>query len=60
MILSALLQSICLKTNSKIISTIEEFQSLLLKSMPALDWLFETKVSLFHVSKVFEFEKVCL
>ena len=60
MILPALLQSICSKTNSKITSTIEEFQSLLLKSLPALDWLFETKVFLFHVSKVFEFEKVCL
>ena len=35
-------------------------QLLLLMNLPALDWLFETKVSLFHVSKVFKFEKVCL
>ena len=26
------------------------FRLLLLMSLPALDWLFETKVSLFHVS----------
>ena len=36
---------------------IEEFQ-LLLMSLRALNWLFETKVSLFHISKVFEFNDI--
>ena len=41
-------------------SAIEEFLFLLLMSLLALGWLFETKISVFHVSKVFEFEKAFL